>query len=147
VQNILAAVDFSPVTPEVIRLASRLAEGFSARLWLIHVAAPDPDFVGYEPGPQTVRDSRAAELHDEHRGLQGEAEALRARGIDATALLVQGSTVEKIASEAERLEAELVVVGSHGHGAVRKLLVGSVSEGLLRQAGRPVLVVPALQPS
>src|SRR5262245_49982213 len=126
-KNILAAVDFSAISEAVIAHATALAQAFGGALWLLHVAAPEPDFVGYEPGPESVRQSVAAGLHEEHRRLQEQSEALRQRGLDCTALLVQGSTPETIVREAERLGADIIVLGSHGHGAIRRALLGSVS--------------------
>jgi nucleotide-binding universal stress UspA family protein len=110
---------------------------------LLHVAAPDPDFVGFEAGPQSVRDDRAGELRGEHRELQRRAETLRRQGIDAEAFLVQGPTVDTILDRLEHLGADLLVLGSHGHGALHRMLLGSVSRGVLRRTTRPVLVVPA----
>jgi nucleotide-binding universal stress UspA family protein len=140
---ILAALDFSAVGTAVIEQAARLAEGFGAKLWLVHVAAPDPDFVGYDAGPPNVRDQVAHELRDAHRRVQDAANGLRARGLDAAALQVQGPTADTIVSEAERLGADVIILGSHGHGALHRALLGSVSEGVLRSAACPVLIVPA----
>ena len=50
--------------------------------------------------------------------------------------------MEKALQEMVRLKADVVVMGSHGHSALRNVLVGSVTEGVLRKAGCPVLVVP-----
>jgi nucleotide-binding universal stress UspA family protein len=136
-------VDFSPVSKGIIEQAASLAKAFSADLTLIHVAAPDPDFVGYAAGPQTVRDDRAREIRTEHRELQALAEDLRNRGISAKALLIQGPAVEKILAEAKQLQSDVIVIGSHGHGALYRALLGSVSEGVVRTAQCPVLVVPA----
>lgn len=142
-KNILVAVDFSPLTAAVVEQAAQLATAFGGALWLVHVADPDPDFVGYEAGPTTVRTQVATELRGEHRRLQDTAQALRDRGLAVTALQVQGSIAETIVSEATRLAAELIVLGSHGHGALRRALLGSVSEGVLHRATCPVLIVPA----
>ena len=143
VKKLLAALDFSEVTEKVVSQAASLAEAFSAELTLIHVAAPNPDFVGYEAGPDTERDARAHELRDEHRKLQEIAEGLRRRGITARALLIQGPTVEKILDEARQLGAGAIVIGSHGRGALHRALLGSVSEGVVRGATCPVHVVPS----
>jgi nucleotide-binding universal stress UspA family protein len=143
VRQILAAVDFSPISEAVVEQAAQLAEAFSAELTLVHVAAPDPDFVGFEVGPQTVRDARAHELRDEHRNLQTIAEDLRNRSLSAHAVLIQGPAVEKILAEGARVGADVIVIGSHGHGALFRVLLGSVSEGVVRAAHCPVLVVPA----
>jgi nucleotide-binding universal stress UspA family protein len=143
VQNILVPIDFSEVSKDVLAHASALAQAFPASLTLVHVAAPDPDFVGYEVGPKHVREYRADELRTEHRELQASADALRDQGIDVKALLIQGPTVEMVLKEAKKLGADAIIIGSHGHGAVHRLLLGSVSEGVLRGAECPVLVVPA----
>ena len=141
-QNIIVPIDFSALTESVLDIARTLAECFSARLWLIHVASPDPDFVGYDAGPQSVRDQLAGHLREEHQRLQAIASELREAGIDATALLVQGPTAEKILAEAEDHQADLIVMGSHGHGAMHRALMGSVSERVLRKAGCPVTIIP-----
>jgi nucleotide-binding universal stress UspA family protein len=141
-KNILVPVDFSEITEPVVATARALAQAFSAKLWLLHVAAPDPDFVGYDVGPQSVRDQVASHLREEHRDLQEEAVRLRDGGVEAVALLIQGPTVEKILAEAERIGADLIVLGSHGHGAVYRSLLGSVSESVLRRAACPITIVP-----
>jgi nucleotide-binding universal stress UspA family protein len=142
-KKLLAAIDFSNATEGVVTQAAALAESFSAELTLIHVAAPDPDFVGYDAGPDSVREARADELRFEHRKLQEIAERLRGRGIAAKALLIQGPTIEKILDEAKHLRADAIVIGSHGHGALHRALLGSVSEGVMRGTTCPVHVVPS----
>jgi nucleotide-binding universal stress UspA family protein len=141
-KTILAPIDFSDVTGAVVQSAAGIAKAFQASLYLLHVAPPDPDFIGYEPGPQTVRDSVAQKFRKEHHQLQELEADIRSKGLDIHALLVQGATAEKILQEAKRLQAEMIVIGSHGHGALQKLLVGSVAEGILRKAPCPVLIVP-----
>jgi nucleotide-binding universal stress UspA family protein len=142
-KTILVPVDFSPVAAAVIEQAARLAEAFGAAVWLLHVAQPEPDFVGFETGPQSVREQVASEMRGTHRRLQDESSRLRERGIDATAIQVQGATIETILHEAERLHADIIVLGSHGHGALHRALLGSVSEGVLHRATRPVLLLPS----
>ena len=144
-ESILATLDFSPVADAVLAQAVAMSERLGARLWLIHVAAPEPEFVGYEAGPQTVRDQRANELREEHRTLQHRADELRARGLDVTALLIQGHPIEKIVEEANRLGVGMIVMGSHGRSGLARLVLGSVSEGVMRRAPCPVLIVPALR--
>lgn len=140
--KILVSVDLSEATPRILQAAGRLARSLSGKLWLLHVAEPEPDFVGYEAGPDVVRDQVAREFRDEHRKVQEYADGMREDGIAATALLIQGPIVDTVIAEAERLGADLLVVGSHGYGAVYDLLVGSVSRGILKHAEIPVLVVP-----
>ena len=140
--NILVSVDFSEATPRILQAAASLTRALSGKLWMLHVGEPEPDFVGYEAGPDVVRDQVAREFRDEHRKLQEYADSMRAEGLPVTALMIQGPVVDTVIAEAERLEADMLVVGSHGYGAVYDLLVGSVSRGILKHAEIPVLVVP-----
>ena len=141
-KKLLVPIDFSDHTPAVLRAASELGAALEAKLWLVHIADPEPDFVGYEPGPDVVRDQVAEKLRGEHTRLHELADELRDRGLDVTALAIQGPTVQSILSEAEKLGVDLIVLGSHGHGAIYRSLVGSVSEGVLHRSTCPVLIVP-----
>jgi nucleotide-binding universal stress UspA family protein len=141
--QVLAAIDFSRHADAVIETASALARAVGAELTLLHVAAPEPDFVGYEVGPQTVRDDRAHTLELERRELHRIAEELRASGLTTRAFLFAGATAEKILEEAESRSADWIVVGTHGRTALASAFVGSVSRGVLRGARCPVVVVPA----
>lgn len=144
-QTILVPVDFSDVTPKVMSAATALARPFNAHIVLLHVSEPEPDFVGFEPGPQAVRASVARDFRAEHQNLDTLKQGLTDVGATVTALHIQGPMVEKILAEAEQHRAGLIVMGSHGHGAIYNLLVGSVTSGVLKGANCPVLVVPADQ--
>jgi nucleotide-binding universal stress UspA family protein len=140
--NILVAVDLSPASEKIVEAARGVAGLTGASVYVLHVAEPEPDFVGYDAGPEVVRTQVAEELHREHKAVQKLAQSLRDDGLDATALLIRGPTVETTLKEAEKLKAGLIVVGTHGHGAVYDVLVGSYSAGIIRRSKLPVLVVP-----
>ena len=82
--HILVAVDFSGLTDAIIEQAARFGKALGSPVTLLHVASPNPDFVGYEAGPQTVRDARAETLRGEHRDLLEHVAELRERGIEAS---------------------------------------------------------------
>jgi len=140
--KLLIATDLSDSSTKVIKNALELAKALSAKMWLIHVVEPDPDIVGITARPQSDQDIIAGKLREEHRELQEIAKEIRNQGLRITALLVQGPTVEVILNEALELDVNIIVIGSHGRGAVYKLLVGSVSGGILKKARCPVLVIP-----
>ena len=142
-KTILVPIDFSDVMPRVLDEAEKLARAFEATLLLLHVAPPEPEFVGYDPGPQSVRDSVAQDYNRLHHQLQEIERSLQARSIQASALLEQGYPVEQILAEAKRHDTAWIVMGSHGHGMPRQLLVGSVTEGVLRGSPCPVVTVPS----
>lgn len=140
-KNLLVAVDFSGQTKRLIELARSFGKSFGCHLWLIHVAAPNPEFVGFEAGPQAVRDEIASELHEDHQQLQTLAQSLRDQGLNATALMVQGPTVATLLEEARRLNVDHFLMGSHGRGGLMELFAGSVSKGVLQQCRVPVTLV------
>jgi nucleotide-binding universal stress UspA family protein len=143
--NLLVAVDFTPTSERVLEVARELAERDGGRILLLHVAEPDPAFVGYEAGPQVVRDQVADEFRTQRKALQEMGELLRSAGIDTTPLVVQGATADTILDQALRSEARYIVMGSHGRGAVYGLLIGSVSEAVIRRSPVPVVVVPPVR--
>jgi nucleotide-binding universal stress UspA family protein len=146
-KNILVPVDFSSGTPAVVQAAVEQARLAKAQLLLLHVEPPEPDFVGYRPGPQTVRDNVALKIRKDHRQLDALEKKLKKQKLKVSAHLLQGPTVEKILQHAKRCRADLLVMGTHGHGALYNLLLGSVSEGVLRGASCPVLFVKSKRAS
>jgi len=141
-KNILVTIDFTSNEQLLVDQAFQLADKFGSKIWLLHIAAPEPDFVGYEVGPQYIRDFRASELRKEHKLLQEQASALEVKGVSAEGLLVQGATVEMIMEEAKKLSIDLIVTGHHDHGFLYNAFVGSVSGDIIKKAKIPVLIVP-----
>lgn len=150
-KNILAPIDFSDVSEKVVFQAAELARKFSCKLWLLHVVTPDPGFIGYTDGytdgytvePHEERNWRALKLRSEHRYIQEKALFLEKEGIKVTPLLVEGHTVDTILNKIDKLDIDMVVMGTHGHGKLYTLIVGSVSNGVLQKAKVPVMFVPA----
>lgn len=142
-KNILALLDFSQITDEVVKTAGDLCKFYDAKCWLIHIASPDPDFVGYDVGPQYIRDSRATVLAEEHHKLQVYKSLLEEREMTCEALLVMGPLYKTIEQEIHKLAADIVVLGSHGRSMLYELVVGSVCEYLLKHADVPLMIIPS----
>ena len=140
--TILIAVDLSAASQKSLDAVRAILPRDGLKVIIVHVAEPDPGFVGWEAGPDVVRDQVATGFRRERHEVEQMGAQLRDDGIDAVALTVQGPTVDTILAEAERLHAGLIVVGSHGHGAAYDLAGGSTSAGIIRKASVPVLVVP-----
>lgn len=141
-KNILVGVDFHDHTDKLLLVAQQIAKAFNAKLWLVHAAAPEPDFVGFEVGPQYIRDTRAEELREERRKLQGFVSSLEENGVEADGLLIPGATVKVILDEAQKLETDLIIAGHEDHGILHHAFFGSVSMEILKASDKPVLIVP-----
>jgi len=140
--KVLACVDLSESSVKIMKEVGKFAKSFSVKLWVLHVAEPESDFCSHNADPQTQRDVLAAEFHKEHQQLQTFADNLRLQEINTTALLIQGVTVQTILTQASNLDVDMIILGSHGRGAMYQLLVGSVSEEVIRKAECSIMIIP-----
>jgi len=141
-KNILVAIDIGDQEEVLIEKAIELAEKFNSKIWIVHASAPDPDFVSFEAGPQSVRDERAKSLHKENRIIGTLSDKVKSKGLESAGLLIRGVTVDVILEESEKLKAELLIIGHKKHGFIEKLIRGSVSGGVLQHSKIPVMTVP-----
>jgi len=145
-ENIVVAIDFSAITTTILETAAEVACCFRARVYLVHVAAPDPEFIGLDAGPPHERQSRADDLRHEKKQLEKFAARLVKVGVETVPLLIQGETAETLLCEVRRLDARLLVMGTHGHGTIISTLLGSTSRDVLQHAMTPVLLIPVKKP-
>ena len=142
---VLLATDGSPSAEEAQRQAFELAQLLGAPLLVVSVAHTTLPAVGYSGyGYSNV----VAELTEaEHKRVEtllaSVAEAAAAAGMQCTTIARDGVVIDEICETAGEHDAQLIVVGSHGWGAAKRILSGSVSTGLVHQAPCPVLVVRA----
>jgi len=160
-KRILVPIDFSDVTPPVIDLARQLAKALDAEIHLVHVkelsAAAAPGTLGYglagmpELAPMSgvtvpVFDPMSQPIpedEDQKSKLAQWQKEIAQDGIKVSLHEPTGAVAEEILNEADALNADLIVMGTHGHGAVYNLLVGSATKGVLKHSTRPVLLVPS----
>jgi nucleotide-binding universal stress UspA family protein len=145
-KTIVVAVDFSACTDALIEAAMHSAQK-TDKIYVIHIAAPEPDFVGYSVGPQSVRDARAQQLLQEHTKLAEYKTALEKAGYDAEALLIPGPTVETLLKQIEKVEASLLIIGRKGHRPLYEVIIGSVCKAVLNAINIPTLVIPEVTSS
>ena len=142
--RILAAVDLSDSTQSVLQFSADLARTEHASLAVLHavpVAAPI-SAVAWSGGV-TLVPSPEDEKAEFESSLEILHQIVESTGLpDVDCLCERGSAVETIRETADRVHADLIVVGSHGHGRFFHTMFGSVREALLAKAPCPVVVVP-----
>jgi nucleotide-binding universal stress UspA family protein len=142
---ILLATDGSPSAAGAQREAFELARLTDAPLLVVaveHVVLPAVGYAAYGYS-NIVVELTAAEQKRVAATLEKVEEAATADGIHCRTVEAEGAIAEEICRIASERGARMIVVGSHGWGAGKRLLFGSVSAALLHQAPCPVLVVPA----
>lgn len=140
-KNLLVTVGFDKKNFLLINKAVELAQKFSSKVWILHIAAPDPDFVGYEVGPQYIRDTRAEELRKEHRMIQEFTDEIKKNDIETEGLLIQGATTEMILNECDHLNIDLLIIGRHKQSFLQQVF-GDVVSSVIDKSKIPVLLVP-----
>ncbi|MFY2950534.1 universal stress protein [Achromobacter ruhlandii] len=149
-QRILVPVDGSPTSERGLQEAIRLALLTHASLRLIHVIDEMSFMLGID-----VYGYAAGELLDLLRKdgteiLQQASATVRAQGVPVDSVLYENldkTVQQRIIAEAEMWKADLIVIGTHGRRGVRRLVLGSSAEGVLRTSPVPVLLVRAPEES
>jgi nucleotide-binding universal stress UspA family protein len=136
--RVLVALDLSVASEELVRFATRLVGWGDGELVLMHVYGPED--------AETARREAGLYLDRFLEHLRGEIGYLAARaGADprqVRVVLSEGEPVDAILGRASGDDVDMIVMGTHGRTGLSRLFVGSVAEGVLRRASRPVVVVP-----
>ena len=142
-KKILVPIDGSSTANRGLREAIRLAKSQKARLRLLHVVDEHYALAGAQPGPY-IEDMIDSFRRDGRRIVKGGVEMARRNGITAQGLMVEsltGGAADLIVREARKWGAQLIVLGTHGRRGVRRLVLGSDAEQIVRTAAVPVLLV------
>lgn len=142
-KTILAPVDFSPVSESVVREAAALARTFDGRVVLLSVVQPPAALTEYAGLVDNFMELAAAGEKNAARQLEALQEKLQSEFVRTDCVQLTGSPIANILEQAEKLGADYIVMGSHGHTAFYDLLVGSTTHGVLRRATCPVIIVPS----
>lgn len=142
-KTILVPVDFSAVSGKVIETARALAGAFRARVTLLHVIQPPVIGTGeYALPTEVVEEAMKSTREDARRKLDALSEVFQQAGLACTITDAVGSPERAILESATQVEADCIVMGSHGHGKLYDFLVGSTASGVLKHAQCAVLIVP-----
>jgi universal stress protein A len=145
-KTILVPVDFSEVTPRVMETAAAFARDLKATIFLLHVVPPPVVMTAYGITKDHIPDFLGQEQEQARKELKIYREDLLAQGMEVSALTVQGPPIESILLVAKEHEADMLVMGSHGHGAFYEFIVGSTTRGVLKGFPGPVVLVPSRLP-
>lgn len=127
-------------------MAGRLAKAFGAQLRLFHAVEPEPSYTAYGFTPDEFPALHAYQEEAKRRAAAKLEEALAKVQPDlpgASTQIAEGSPLHCLLDYVKESSADMVILGSHGHGVIASLLLGSVAEGMVRKATVPTLIVPA----
>ncbi|MHB8921671.1 MAG: universal stress protein [Halothiobacillus sp.] len=143
-QNILVAIDGSHTSQIALQEAIKLSKALQGRLLIVHIA--DTVIFNWEGAyvdPSTIWDAIIKEGEEILQQAKSEAEA---EGAKAETKLIKIDTLgprvtEVIEEESRNWPADLIVIGTHGRRGISRIFLGSVAEGVVRVASKPVLLI------
>lgn len=138
-ERLLVAVDHSVHSDCATELATAFATRFASRIDLIHVLDTLPDYLSYSSREAIDWDERSRAGSVQH--LHDLARRLEAQGLTVDIHVAEGDTADEIASAADRLDTDLIVMGSRGLGGLERALLGSVTKRTLQRARCAVATV------
>ncbi|MDP6454764.1 MAG: universal stress protein [SAR202 cluster bacterium] len=149
--HILVPLDGSELAEQALPHASDIAKTNGATVHFIQVTSDHPEAAGFRSGLSSESQASNLEISrqleqamvDRARDyLTRIAAPIKNEGITVETELHHGSPHEHIVEYAENNDIDLIVMSSHGHGGVRRMLTGSTTDKVVRAAEVPVLVIP-----
>lgn len=139
-KNLVVALDGSPCAERALDVALDLARIAGSRLAICCVVDPSPLYGTLEPA--VLIENTLEEIRSEAEHVVSTAiEKAHAAGVSAEGCTPGGEPVHEIGAYADRIHADGIVIGTHGRSGVRRLFMGSIAEGVMRQATVPVVTV------
>jgi len=143
-ENILVAIGQTKDAEKLIEQAVKFASYSKGKIWIIHVATPDPDsLIGREAGPQFIYDQRAENRKKEASFIQQCAQEIREKHhIDAEGILVQGTVATVIREKVDKYNIDLVIAGHRRKDFLYNLFTANNKKDLVDELKIPLLAVP-----
>ena len=143
-KTIIALVYLSDLTFKVLKQAHSLASAFKSEVIILHVTSKVP--VVLDVGivsPVLMEDPSPAVVQEQAAQLLEMRDSLLKFGVRASVEELEDASVDAVLAATKRRNADLIILGSHHHSTIYNLLVGSVTNDVLKRAHCPVLVVPS----
>jgi len=149
-QRILVPVDGSPPSEAGLKLAIEMAKLTGGQLRLLHVVDPMPFAFSAEGYGAMATDVLALMRESGEQILRAARERVVQDGVAAETVLLDGfggRLCDRVGAQVQEWKADLIVIGTHGRRGVRRMMLGSDAEQVLRTAPVPVLLVRPPEPA
>jgi len=148
-KKILCPTDFSDPSFEAMEVAAELAMHFSSELIVIHVVAPIPAIPTERmiPAAFNIEEYQQAMEASSMKILEEHIEKKLPEGISVRGMVFLGDPAHHIVNTADHEKVDLIVIATRGQTGLKRLVVGSVAEKVVRLSTRPVLSIREPQPS
>jgi len=150
INTILYATDLSPEVEPALSMVKSLADKYQAEVIFLNVVEPiDPSLYAWgqmdswSEIEKTTRNRSQMTLEQQASHFFDENSLVDSSALRPSVKVISGHVAKSILDCSDDINADLIVMGSNGHGAISELLLGSVADKVVRLSKRPVLLVPA----
>jgi nucleotide-binding universal stress UspA family protein len=138
IRRVLAATDFSPLSEKALRQALSIARRYRSKFYIVHVVSSwGFNVAGYDAAVEGAKLAQA----DLEKLISELIKSGALKDVDHEIVVAIGDFWEELRRIATSYEIDLIVIGTHGHVGMEKMVMGSVAESVFRYAKRPVLTV------
>jgi nucleotide-binding universal stress UspA family protein len=141
IKRILVGTDFSARALLALRYGAEFAKVFQAELLLCHILEPTDFIATLPPVGESYIPANLPQMQEQQAKTQCEKLIADLQIPNARIILVHGTPFAELVRTARTENADLLILGTHGRGAIAHLLLGSVAERVVRAAPCPVLTV------
>ena len=147
-QHILVPIDGSETSKTAIQHAASIAQACQSKITLVQVLILDPliaaEYLHMGESNHLIERARTVMQQDLSKAQQ----LLLEYGVNAESQILEGHVVHsEILNAATALQADLIIMGSHGYSGIKKLFLGSVAQNLISEASIPVLITGQSTPT
>ena len=141
-KNILVGIDLNEKSEILVEKALKIAKDYGAKLWLLHVMSPLPEYVGFEVAPHYSHEGFETVKETQRKRLMKYVDMVKENGLIAEGIVLEGVATSAIIDESKELNVDLIICGHHEHSVLYNMLFGSISASVVRNSEIPVLVYP-----
>ncbi len=143
-KSIIVAVDLLPKTSAILKIAKKFSKAFDAKLYIVHSESIEVYFNSiisedYNQPCVELIDELKKNIKTQLTEIQNK---LLEENIKAESILMDGLTVDNILEEAKKVDANLIIIGSHKHGKFYHFLFGSIHNMLINKSTVPIMIIP-----
>lgn len=141
-RHIIVPVDLGDFSQRIINYAADFVGDQNIKLHLIHIIPLDVSYVIGDMGMQYIQSAEDTAIASDKAKLRAMTGKLDEKGIVYSIKVEQGIPADIIIEQAEKHNAEMIIMGSHGRGLLYETFVGSVTKDVLQETDIPVLIIP-----
>lgn len=141
-KNIVVAIDLGDFSKRIIEFAVEFVANYPARLHFLHIVSTDVSSAIGDLSVPYVHEIEENIIKLKKERLNEITAFIKEKGISYEVDVVEGVASNEILEKAKEVHAQMIIIGSHGHGAFYEALIGSVAHDVLKKTGTPMLIVP-----